>query len=201
MQLTLQGQEVDINSFLPKRVQEYLSYSLDYIHKYSDMKEWESHGVTKNDKYLRYQFWRILDDCVYRDVNVQISKVYQGICSRQTFYHIMKNPVRCGFIFSKPVDHDLEAEIYLDQAKKEMLEILALPNIDHKGNPIGAVLTAKIKIYARLEDRVHGQTVQRIEQKTLTKSVKDEFDDPKSVKELENQLKMIEKKKDEVIDV
>lgn len=202
MNLVISDKEVDINEHLPAKLRECLGNSLDYIHKFDTEEEWQKNGMTKNDKFLRYKLWRMLDKAVYEGKMLTVKSVYADVCSRQTFYNMVNNPVRCGYFFSKPVDHDLEAEVLLDKAKNELVGILSLPNRNDKGFVIPAVVNAKVKVYSMLMDRVLGQTIQRVEQKTITKNIKDETNSIKNVKQLEKDLRMLEARaKEEIIDV
>lgn len=191
MELTIREQDIDLNDFIPKAFQTALLNSLEYIHLYHFDEDWRSDGVTRNDKYLRAKFWEVLSDCVSRGVKMTGTKmIYDGIISKDCFYRMLRNPVRAGYFFSKPLDHDLETRVLLDSATQKMVKILSLPLRNEKGRIDSTVLNAHIKLYTSLNDRVHGQAIQRVQQHTVNETKK--LDQPRTVEELQEELKLLE---------
>jgi len=162
---------------------------MDAVEKHNTQREWEDAGVKPMDKRIRVRFWREVDK-VYREglKQINMSRILNGDMHLHHFYKILNNPVRGGYIFTKPNDHELENEILLQQAFEEMKEILDLPvRMGKKINT--ALVNSKIAIWKELSDRRLGQSVQRVQQHTVIEKTPEKN---KTLEQINQELKELE---------
>lgn len=120
------------------------------------------------DERVRLTFWAEYFRALEAGKRMSATGAHAGACNRLTYYRsILTNPDRMAFILSPPVSHDVRAEVALNKAYRRIEEILDLPMTDSAGRPIPSIARLINDIRERLEDRVYGPVVQRVEQKTL----------------------------------
>lgn len=184
------SKEVNIEDYISIKMYESFVNHGDKIGLYTSEKEWAIAGITKRDRILRLRFWKALNEAVIQNKKVSIQKIISGIVKYDAFYDMLKKPTKAGFFFTRPLDFLIESELLLEIASERMLEILMLSQTDDRGKIIAPVLTAQIKVYSLVGDRVHGEAVQKIQQETRTQTVK--IEKTKTIKELNAELEELE---------
>lgn len=198
MDVKLLEREIKITDFLTAKMADCYEKVKDDIGKYPTQRDWDDAGVTRVDQAMRVRFWEYLNQAVDKGTKISIHRLVDGVLTRAGFYDLLNNPVRCAYLFTKPQNFMVENIILLDKAKDRIEQILDLPIFDEKGKPIGAVITAKIKMFSLLSDRVHGKSIERIQQHQMIEQKKTET--PKTMKEIEAELKSLQSGSVEVIE-
>jgi hypothetical protein len=190
------GAPFEVRDLLPNKVQEAYDNSFEFIGKYDTDRDWEDFlNLRPIHKRLRIRIWQELARMAqYNSKKFVITRVLQHETDPRNFYRMIKNPEVCAYFFTKPIDHQLESRVLLDDSIENIRKILRLDPIHPKtGAVVGSVITAQLKAHKMLEDRVLGQTVQRIQQHTVQENVRPDTKPlPDSIEDLEKELKVIE---------
>lgn len=183
---------VDMNQLMPNKLVRSMKASVDEQYKYEKEEDWASAvGLTSSLKALRVKFWRRFDEAYNTRKKMNVESIVEGICSRAKFYKILDDLQLAGFLFTRPLDFDIQNRILLDQCFEAEKEILALDLYNDKGNVSAAVLNAKLKIIKDMRDRVMGQSVQRIQQHTLQET---KVAPTKALENLEEEMAQLDNK-------
>jgi len=159
-------------------------------------------GFSDNSIYrlLRSRFWEHLNHCrkVYGSV-MDFHYVHDGICSSNEFSRFLEDELFCKYILIPKIEYNLELSSLLDQyGVKFYIDVLSASDVKPNGNPLSFADKMKLnkfkfEILKRLEERVYGGTINRIESKSANlikldnSSVDDELKDL-SLKEIKREL-------------
>jgi len=154
------------------------------------------------DQSLRLAFWdeytlAIDNDCLMRPANI-----YSGVCSKEYFHRfIIADPKRLAYLFRPPKDYRLKMRALLDVGIERFEEILNLPITETKYTKNGRayeVVNTKligeiVKIVALLDNRVKGAVAQKlvVDQTSKNLHVHSKYEPPKTMKEIEAELKRV----------
>lgn len=184
----------EVRDLLSGKILEAYDDCFELIGKYDTERDWEDYvQVRPVHKRVRIRIWQELTRLFrYNKKKFVISRVLQHELDPRNFYRMIKNPELCAYLFTKPIDHHLEARVMLDDSIDNLRNILRLSQVDPKTGAVRAsVLNAQMKAFQMLQDRVLGQTVQRIQQQTVTKNIKDK---PKTIESIDAELRALEQK-------
>lgn len=125
------------------------------------------------DNRLRLAFWLEYDRAQQDHKHMEMSAVYSGVCSRSLFYaQYLDDPERVAWLLCPPVDYTMKIQEALDFGTDRMREILAMDPHDAKGRPNVKLMELQAKIWALMDQRIKGAYTQRIEQRSLSLTVK-----------------------------
>lgn len=145
-------------------------------------------------KRIRVGIWREIARLVkFGKSNFKVKRALEGYAHEQNFYKLIKRPELCAYFFTRPVDHNVEARILLDDSIENIRKIMRLELISEKGKVRPSVVNAHLKIYEMLQNRILGQTVQRIQQHTVQET---KADSRKTVEQIDAELRALEQKDD-----
>lgn len=192
------GANADVRDLLPERIRDAYDHAFEFIAVYDSDSEWSANvNLSPMHKKIRLGIWReIARIHISRVKKFNVRRALDGCCKVPNFYAMLRNHQLAGYLFTKPVDHQLEARILLDDSFENLRNILKLPQMTELGKVNTAVLASQIKIHKMLEDRVMGQTVQRIQQHTV-QEVSHKTKKLQTIDEIDAELKKLESSSDE----
>lgn len=182
----------DPRNFLSPRVREYYDNAYEYINKFDKEEEWQKAGIASRDHIFRHRMWRELEDCARGTrTRVSVARIVDGQVTLAAFYTLLRNPIRTGYIFTKPMDFELTEVSMLSESYLQLKEILSMNMYSDraKKKPIPSIVNAKLKVITLLANRVRGQAIQRVQQHSVIENKQ-----PKllSADEISKELKRLE---------
>jgi hypothetical protein len=116
---------------------------------------------------LRLSFWNEYERSVSSGSKMNLTRVYSGICTRKAFYDIVHDPLKLAFVVHAPDNYAIAMEELLLLGVRRLREILMLPLRGKDGRPDARIAEVVLKAYEKVDMRVHGAIVQRVEQRNL----------------------------------
>ena len=184
--------EFDVRDTLSDAIRGYYDKAFEHIGKYDTEQEWEVMlNIKPRHKRIRLAIWTEVKRLVrHGKTKMVMSRAFDGVAGANHFHRMCKNPELCAYFFTKPVDHNVEARILLDDSLDNIRSILRLPQMSSTGRVNASVVTAHMKIFELLQNRVLGQSVQRIQQHTVQEHKKSE--EPRTIAEIDAELAKLE---------
>jgi hypothetical protein len=146
------------------------------------------------DRQLRVAFWKNYLFCCDNKKYISVGGITAGLCSKNTFiYRMRKNPLFLPFILFPIADYKKAMEELLDRSIREMQDILELPLRDRNGKPNVALAKLKLDVFEKLDVRLKGSVIQRVQIHQKTEMVKEELKQTRSVDDIEKEIKLLEK--------
>lgn len=193
----------------------------DIEENHSYLLTWGVKGLEKQGNFdvevyqLRISFWLEYNKCLEKRVKMSIQSICRGICSRQYFYtKVLRDPKAMLFVLFQPQDYVAYMTECLDLAARDMRDILSRPHevddIDKYGHKTGRkkldykLIEKKIKIWEKVENRVKGLAPQTLQIQQTSQNFnynKSASSEARTVEELEAEIKRLESKDSETIDV
>lgn len=191
------GAEFDIRDTLTERLKEYYDNCFEDIAKYDTEAEWEQMcRIRTKHKRIRLGIWNEVKRMVrHGKSKFSLQRALAGVDNPGNFHRMCKNKEICAYFFTRPLNHNMEAKILLDDSIDNIRAILKLPLQDKNGRAQASVVNAQLKIFEMLQDRVLGQTVQRIQQHTVQERKEER---PRTIAEIDAELKALESQDDSV---
>lgn len=188
----VEGAAFDVRDTLTPKLKEFYDRGFEHIAKYDSEREWDLMlKIRTKHKRIRLGIWTEIKRLVrHGKKTFSISRALDGLDNPGNFYRMCKNPEICGYFFTRPFDHNMEAQLLLNDSLDNIREIQKLsPICERTGKPHPSIINAHLKIFEKLQDRVLGQTVQRIQQHTVQ-----ERKEPKAetIAEIDEELKKLE---------
>lgn len=184
--------EFEVRALLQGKILEAYDDAFEHIARFDSERAWEDHGINDSDKRVRQKVWQEIGRCYSKDIKTfSVRNVTRGELTEPMFYRWVKNPVRMGYYFTRPSDYEVESKVLLADAFQSLREILKLPHTDAKGRVVSSVVSAHLRIYQMLADRVLGGSIQRIQQHSVTET---KVEKKLTLKEIEAELKILEGK-------
>lgn len=117
-----------------------------------------------NEYAMRVAFWQEYERCLNGKTNtMSIHRMIRGMMDLGTIRRVIKNPYKLAWIL-KPVGSYVEdMEFMLVRGKERLWEILNMP-IKQNGKFDARLAKVVLDAHKQIEDRVHGQTVQKQQQ-------------------------------------
>lgn len=154
------------------------------------------------DQDLRQAFWDEYTAAIDTDSLMRVAAVYSRVCTREFFMRVTQDPKRMAYMLRPPREYSLRMKSLLDVGLRRIEEFLQLPvkkTVIVKGREVEVIDTKLVgeivKITAMLDNRVKGAVAQKfvIDQtsKNLNMNVNKNYEPPKSMAEIEKQLKAI----------
>ena len=110
---------------------------------------------------LRRMFWLEYDRAVDNHMQMDMSRVYVGVCSRAGFYKIVQNPHQLAWLVCPPREYEIETEELLGIGLKQIRAILQLPLKNHMGFIDTKLAEVQLKAVMMLDMRRKGAYLQR----------------------------------------
>jgi len=146
---------------------------------------------------LRIAFWDEYFLSVDNDVKMRMDAVYGRVCSREQFYNTVDTPLALAYMAKPPADYIYQMRSLLNMGLERFNEILALPLENRDGTVNTKLIGEIIKIVTVVDNRVKGAVTQKIQidgtQKNLNVNVNQTYEAPKSIDDINAELKRIEK--------
>ncbi len=141
------------------------------------------------DEMLRIAFWDEYFLTVDNNLkSMRMSAIYARICTRETFYQVIRNPMRFAYVLKPPRDYMLQMRSLLNIGLNRFSEILRLP-LDREA-PDTKLIAELVKIVTILDNRVRGAVVQKVQ--IESKNVNMNVEAPKTHAEIIKELKNLE---------
>lgn len=138
----------------------------------------KEYDYTMLENRVRINLWKEIADNFNTGKPLVMSRVFEGVCSRNNFYKITNTPHKLAFLMSPVQDYNEKAETLLEIASSRYIDILKMDIMTTKRTPIGIDDEGKIKYgiktdvdpfkakllldtIANLENRVKGSSVQK----------------------------------------
>lgn len=202
---------------LPERVKQCINAIPDTLLAMDESELMQMGKLTAVDERVRISFWNE----VRRADNVKsvavVRNICRGVCSEGFFYAAMRNPYRAAFIIHEVSAYDKQMESLLSIGVRRLEEILGMDITEMKAVEVDTDLDGKpIKEYhrevsptkarllldtiGRVEDRVIGSAVQRVQNTNKTVGAAEQLPSP-DTKLLENEIKLLKQQMGEADEV
>jgi len=155
------------------------------------------------DNDLRQAFWDEYTVAIDTDSLMRVTSIYSRVCTKEFFNRITQNPDRLAYMLRPPREYTLRMRSLLDVGLRRIEEFLNLPikkTTMFKGREIEVIDTGLVreivKITALLDNRVKGAVTQKLVIDQTSKNLhlhSKGYEPPKSMDEIEKQLKNIQK--------
>lgn len=145
----------------------------------------------------RVQFWKEYFRAMERGKGMVLTRCFNGVCAPSYFYmYLLRDRSFVAYMLTPPGEYTTIMEEGLNYGLKKMRDILDFPLYDDKGYPNTKVADAILKVVAFLDNRLHGQAVQRIEQKVEAKNlnVNVEHESNLTPDEIDSRIKQLQAK-------
>lgn len=162
-----------------------------------DLRERGRCGI--NEYALRMAFWQEYERCLSNPENKTMSaaRLVRGILDQGTLRRIIANPYKLAWIL-KPVRSYLsDMEFMLIRGKERLWEILNLPIVNEAGKPMAAVANVVLAAQKQIEERVHGQTIQKQQQIRVNvkqNGVPDQMKEVGRINAIDHEIKQLEER-------
>ena len=117
---------------------------------------------------LRISFWEEYELSLTVNRSLNLTLVYGGICSFQTFQRYLSVPEAIFWLICPTTSYKSQLMDAHYLGMKEMREILNIPLADLPEKKFAAIANLKVKIAFMLDNRLKGSIVQKIEAKTFS---------------------------------
>ena len=124
---------------------------------------------TATDNRVRLKFW-VEYDRVHQHgyKSMVIDQIVSNVCSREYFDKFyLRRAEKVAWLLCPPVDYATKATEALAFGLEQMREVLEMNHWMANGKIDYKLLEAKIKVFKMLDDRLQGQAVQRIEERSV----------------------------------
>lgn len=167
---------LDMN-VVPDAVHKALQFVPDEI---LGLSEWELMPKLEKRKFkpspvmnaCRVQFWKEYFRASERGKPMVMTRIFSGICAPSYFYmYLLRDRSFVAYMLTPPGEYTAIMEEGLNYGIKKLRDILDFPLYDNAGKPNTRVADAILKVVSFLDTRLHGQAVQRIEQKVESKNL------------------------------
>lgn len=154
--------------------------------------------IPQLDQLIRLSFWQEYNECFETQRKMSANKICKGVCPHSTLTRdILSNPKRTAFMITEPSEHKKMQMFGHHLAINEMIKTLTRPEeVNLKTGCVDTkLLQLKFDIYTYLDERLHGSTIQRTEQKTLNVNVEAQPEQvglPATTEEIDKRLKQLE---------
>jgi hypothetical protein len=152
------------------------------------------------DEQLRIAFW----DEYFLTVDnnsrsMRAEAVFARVTDKETFYEVIKSPLRLAYMLKPPQDYFLQMRSLLNIGMLRFEEVLKLPLENPNGTVNTKLIGELIKIVSIVDNRVKGAVTQKIQIDATTKStsqvlnVNATYEPPKTHQQIQAELREIEK--------
>lgn len=150
----------------------------------------------KKDKRLRASFWSEYHAAVDENRRVIVDRFLSGVMNREFFYnHVLPDRYRLAYILTPLKSYTDSLRSMLQKLAEEVEQIIELPLVNSDGEMDYKAAELKFKMMQMIDKRLHGDYVQRVEQKNLHMQLpspaKDVIDIDQKLMELEQKAKQI----------
>lgn len=124
---------------------------------------------SSTDNRMRMSFWMEVDRAGNEGCDIDTSRIYSPVCSKQFFFqHYLNNPSRVAWMLTPVVGYEVKMEEALDFAMDRMRAFLEIdPNPPGAKQPNIKLMELQAKIFAMIDMRLKGGHTQRTESKSL----------------------------------
>ena len=109
---------------------------------------------------IRMKFWLEYDEAISHSRKMNTHSLYNGLCERQTFAEMIRDPIKMAWIFTRPPFYDATIASLHQYSLLWIRKMLEEPD-SRAGKDRPAIIAAKLKIFEQLELRVKGSVVQK----------------------------------------
>lgn len=120
---------------------------------------------------VRIALWQEFESAHLNNRTIRSKQLYAGVCSENTFYALINNPIRLAFILTAPSDYVVTLKEAHDAGLNKLRELFQARVVDEEGYMNPKVAEILIKAFAILDSRLKGAVVQRVDQRVLTANV------------------------------
>jgi hypothetical protein len=147
----------------------------------------------------RVQFWKEYFKTLERGAgkSMILTRIFSGVCAPSYFYmYLLRDRSFVAYMLTPPGEYTAIMEEGLNYGIKKLRDMLEFPLYDDKGHPNTKVADTILKIVAFLDTRLHGQAIQRIEQKVEAKNLNLNVDHESNLspEELDSRIKQLQAK-------
>lgn len=159
---------------------------------------WSSgHDCFPLDNRVRLAFWAEYERAVRTKEKMYIAAIYTGACSQSYFqHHFLENPEKIAWMLCRPAAYDKKLNETIYSGIDRLREYIARGEVlKRDGTHDPAFVQNVLKIVQFCDARLHGGIVQKIEQKTESKTLNINVDakskkpEEMSMEEIEARLK------------
>lgn len=150
---------------------------------------------------LRLSFWREYESSQESMTQLNVKKVYAGLCTKEYFYQkAIKNPVILGWMLIPPTDYAVLIEEALTFGIQRLREIMELPLVDENGKVNVKLCDTIIRATAMLDMRIRGAYIQKSEVRQLNFNMNADAKgigqalEASNMEEIERRIKYLESK-------
>lgn len=184
--------DVDLNALLTDRLQQA------YHSVPAELREMPEGDLimkckpTWVDRALRVSFWQEYEYAFRTKQLIRQTSVWRGVCENSYWIQgILSNPVKCAFLFRPVIEYQKSMETLLQIGLSRINEIMHLPIYNEKGVPNAKIAQVVLQAVKQVEDRVKGQALQRIAERSERVLVKEDRS-PRSINEIDSKIKTLE---------
>lgn len=146
---------------------------------------------------FKIMFWKALDLAIARKEQLTIEEACCGIVTEQVYFAFCNTTTKAAWLLAKEISYDAIAETYLHDILKKFAPILEKPIVDDYGNIDYKLFEAQLKLYDKLDKRLHGNYIQKIEEKSLRLTGKDVAESKAKGQTYEEQISNLKKQLDQ----
>jgi hypothetical protein len=127
--------------------------------------------ITLVTQRIRVSLWQEFEAAIQNNRLMKAKQIYAGTCSESSFYRLIENPHRLGYILCPPADYIVMLKEAHQAGLEKLRELFSAKIVDDDGfmNPKAADMV--LKAFALLDARLKGAVIQRVDQRVLTAQV------------------------------
>lgn len=116
---------------------------------------------TEIDFFLRKSLWKQIEIAEKANIaEIEQSSIYGGVCTKQNYEFLLKNPIRVAYIMVPPDENLNRMEYGVAIGLTNLIEFISKPVTKETAGPF-------LKAMEMLINRVHGPLVQRVDARHL----------------------------------
>lgn len=124
---------------------------------------------------FKIMFWKVLDASIVKNQQLMAEEAACGY-PLNTYRTFTNNAVKVAWLLCKDIAYDITAQTYLNDILKKFAPIINKEIVNVHGEIDYKLFDANIKLFAMLDKRLHGQYVQKIEEKSIRLTGKEAAD-------------------------
>lgn len=158
------------------------------------MKGTKPHGIGVTENRIRVAFWMEFDRATATGTNMNMARVYSGICTGEHFHGlVIRKPEKLAWILTPLTSYTIAMEEALVSGIEKLREVFEFPLYNKRGEPDVRVGELILKAVAQLDLRVKGAIIQKIQTQSL--NVHAHVNKPtESMSDLDKRLEELEQK-------
>jgi hypothetical protein len=126
----------------------------------------------QTDNQLRYKFWFEYEASLAEHRDMNMTRVYAGICHRSYFYEkILARPEKVAWMVTPILDYALKLEEAVSYGNERMRDILEIDPATYPPGTRIKLMELQAKVFSMLDARKYGAFTQKVEQKNMNLNV------------------------------